>query len=98
VYDDGKPEHKHLIGEWVVEYLPTEATDPTIKPVIEKLQATGNETELMDFMVSFLERCIFAWNLDDEVNRESIIALRPVLQMTLIQALQRDALKKSKSA
>jgi hypothetical protein len=89
VYDDGDPAHAHLRGEWVVEYLPTIAGDPSIKATIEALQATNDEQALWEFMVDYLERSIYAWNLDDPVSRESIIALKPVLQWELIQALMR---------
>ena len=94
VYDDGDPAHAHLKGAWVVEYLPSIAADPSIKATIETLQATNDEQALFDFMVDYLERSVYAWNLDDPVSREAIIALKPMLQWDLIKALQRGVTAK----
>lgn len=94
VYDDGKPEHAGFKGEWVVEYLPTIAADPSLKPTIEALQASNDEPALWEFMVDYLERAVYSWNLDEPVCRESIIALKPVLQWDLINALMRAGMAK----
>jgi hypothetical protein len=81
-------------GELVVEYLRSEAMDPHIKTTLDKLKDDGDEVAMSDFMADYLERVLYSWNLDEPLNRDNIVALRPLIMQDIMLALVKGQTEK----